>query len=60
MLQALGGKAGHDRIAGFIYIGEKIKPPMERTRPDPATVITPLDILGPGDTLPHRQMTVSQ
>ena len=42
MLQALGGKAGHDRIAGFIYIGEKIKPPMERTRPDPTTVITRL------------------
>ena len=28
-------QAGLDRIAGFIYIGEKIKNPMERTRPDP-------------------------
>ena len=42
MLTTLGGRPGHDRIAGFIYIGEKIKPPMERTRPDPATVISHL------------------
>jgi nitroreductase len=42
MLAALGGAVGHDRIAGFIYIGEKVKPPMERTRPDPATVIARL------------------
>ena len=42
MLTALGGTPGHDRIAGFIYIGEKIKPPIERTRPDPASVITRL------------------
>ncbi len=42
MLEALGGTAGNDRIAGFIYIGEKIKAPMERTRPDPATVISRL------------------
>ena len=42
MLEALGGTAGHDRIAGFIYIGEKIKPPMERTRPDPKMVISRL------------------
>ena len=42
MLGALGGTPGQDRIAGFIYIGEKIKPPMERTRPDPAAVITRL------------------
>ena len=34
MLARLGGVAGHDRIAGFIYIGEKVKDPMERTRPD--------------------------
>ena len=33
MLARLGGTVGHDRIAGFIYIGEKIKAPMERTRP---------------------------
>lgn len=42
MLEALGGTAGNDRIAGFIYIGEKIKAPMERSRPDPATVISRL------------------
>jgi nitroreductase len=42
MLAALGGTVGHDRIAGFIYIGEKIKPPMERTRPDPAKIISRL------------------
>ena len=34
MLTELGGRPGTDRIAGFIYIGEKIKPPIERTRPD--------------------------
>ena len=42
MLTELGGTPGHDRIAGFIYIGEKVKPPMERTRPIPETVITRL------------------
>ena len=42
MLAELGGTPGHDRIAGFIYVGEKVKPPMERTRPDPASVITRL------------------
>ena len=42
MLEALGGRIGTDRIAGFIYIGEKIKPPIERTRPDPDKVITRL------------------
>ncbi len=42
MLAALGGRAGLDRIAGFIYIGEKVKPPMERTRPDPDKVISRL------------------
>jgi nitroreductase len=42
MLTELGGRPGTDRIAGFIYIGEKIKPPIERTRPDPDKVITRL------------------
>ena len=42
MLEILGGRVGHDRIAGFIYIGEKIKQPIERTRPDPAMVISRL------------------
>jgi len=40
MLAALGGEVGHDQIAGFIYIGEKVKAPMERTRPNPEHVIT--------------------
>ena len=42
MLEALGGRGSTDRIAGFIYIGEKIKPPGERARPDPDKVITRL------------------
>lgn len=40
MIAALGGDVGHDQIAGFIYIGEKVKAPMERTRPNPEHVIT--------------------
>ena len=40
MMRALGGTPGHDQIAGFIYIGEKVKAPMERTRPDPEKVIS--------------------
>ena len=40
MLARLGGVAGHDRIAGFIYIGEKVKDPMERTRPDRDEMVT--------------------
>ena len=39
MLTRLGGVVGHDRIAGFIYIGEKVKDPMERTRPDRDDVV---------------------
>ena len=39
MLARLGGTAGHDRIAGFIYIGEKVKDPIERTRPDRDEVV---------------------
>ena len=33
LLQKLGGVPGKDRIAGFIYIGEKTSTPIERTRP---------------------------
>ena len=40
VLIALGGVPGKDRIAGFIYIGEKIKNPVERTRPNPELVIS--------------------
>ena len=39
MLTRLGGVVGHDRIAGFIYIGENVKDPMERTRPDMDEVV---------------------
>ena len=39
MLTRLGGVVGHDRIAGFIYIGQKVKDPMERTRPDRDDVV---------------------
>jgi hypothetical protein len=28
----LGGKIGKSQIAGFVYIGEKVSPPMGRTR----------------------------
>ena len=40
MLVTLGGTPGKDRIAGFIYIGEKQTAPMERTRPILETVIS--------------------
>ena len=33
MLLALGGNPSKDKIAGFIYIGKKIKEPNERRRP---------------------------
>lgn len=33
VLTTLGGIPGKDKIAGFIYIGEKITAPNERTRP---------------------------
>ena len=33
LLEKLGGEPGKDRIAGFIYIGEKVNAPIERTRP---------------------------
>ena len=39
MLTRLGGVVWHDRITGFIYIGEKVKDPMERTRPDRDEVV---------------------
>lgn len=40
IIEALGGVPGEDRIAGFIYIGEKIKEPTERSRPDPELTIS--------------------
>ena len=40
LLQRLGGVPSKDRIAGFIYIGEKISTPIERTRPDFDSVVS--------------------
>ena len=40
VLRILGGEPGKDQIAGFIYIGEKIAAPMERTRPKIETVVS--------------------
>ena len=39
MLVYLGGDLKNDKVAGFIYIGHKIKEPLERKRPDPDKVI---------------------
>ena len=39
MLAYLGGRAGIDKISGFIYIGHKTEEPNERKRPNPADVI---------------------
>ena len=38
-LKNLGGEIGKDQIAGFIYIGEKVSPPIERTRPNFDSVV---------------------
>ena len=40
MLKTLGGKPGREQIAGFIYIGEKVTAPMERTRPNFETIVS--------------------
>ena len=40
VLQRLGGVPGKDRIAGFIYVGEKRSTPIERTRPDFDSVVS--------------------
>ena len=39
MISAIGGKAGHDKIAGFVYLGQMTQQPNERRRPLPETVI---------------------
>jgi nitroreductase len=39
MLAALGGTVGSDKIAGFIYVGEKSEAPTERRRPPRENVI---------------------
>jgi len=40
VLRELGGVPGKDRIAGFIYIGEKTSTPIERTRPEVDSVVS--------------------
>ena len=40
VLRELGGVPGKDRIAGFIYVGEKTSTPIERTRPDFDSVVS--------------------
>ena len=40
LLRRLGGVPGKDRIAGFIYIGEKTSTPIERTRPEFDSVVS--------------------
>jgi len=40
LLRKLGGVPGKDRIAGFIYIGEKTSAPIERTRPEFDSVVS--------------------
>ena len=40
MLKTLGGKPDREKIAGFIYIGEKVDLPMERTRPNFDTIVS--------------------
>ena len=40
LLRKLGGVPGKDRIAGFIYIGEKTSTPIERTRPEFDSVVS--------------------
>ena len=40
MLKTLGGEPGREQIAGFIYIGEKVTAPMERTRPNFETIVS--------------------
>jgi nitroreductase len=40
LLRKLGGVPGKDRIAGFIYIGEKTSKPIERTRPELDSVVS--------------------
>ena len=39
MIRTLGGNPDTDKIAGFIYIGQKTKQPNERKRPDLSKII---------------------
>ena len=39
MIRTLGGNPETDKIAGFIYIGQKTKQPNERNRPELSKII---------------------
>ena len=47
VLSALGGAENTDKIAGFIYVGQRQTAPEERRRPDPQTVISRLTVPNP-------------
>ena len=40
MIKTIGGDPDTEQIAGFIYIGEKLNAPIERTRPNFETVVS--------------------
>ena len=40
MIKTIGGDPDKEQIAGFIYIGEKLNPPIERIRPNFETVVS--------------------
>jgi nitroreductase len=44
MIKELGGNPDVDKIAGYIYIGNKEKAPIERRRPKPENVIEYLEL----------------
>lgn len=44
LLAALGGRVGNDKIAGFVYIGNKTTEPTPRRRPDPTAFATWLQV----------------
>lgn len=47
VLSALGGAENTDKIAGFIYVGQRQTAPEERRRPDPQIVISRLTVPNP-------------
>ena len=47
VLSALGGAENTDKIAGFIYVGQRQTEPEERRRPDPQIVISRLTVPNP-------------
>ncbi len=39
VIEKLGGDPSKDKVAGFIYLGERLREPIERRRPDPEEYI---------------------